>query len=383
MVIKNARLFLKKEIIKGDLLIRNGRIAGIGHEGSKLSDGEQEVVDAEGAFAIPGLIDIHFHGAVNCDFSRGDIKELAKIAEYEAKSGVLAICPATMTYSEDILKNAMTAAREFQPLSIEDPDKADLVGINMEGPFISPNRLGAQNPLYLKSPDPEMFRRLQKAAGGLIKILDMAPELSGAMECIDELKDEVRISLAHTEASYELASEAFSHGMKHVTHLYNAMPKMNHREPGPIRAAMESDVTAELISDGVHNHPAMVRMAFEAFKDRIILISDSMEAAGLPDGVYDLGGQEVKVDRGRAVLLHDPGVIAGSVVNLFEAMKTAITQAKVPFREAVEADTINPARAIGIDRDYGSLDPGKIANIVLMDDDINIKRVISHGVEIA
>lgn len=385
MIIKGASVFTKDhEFVKKDIITDGISISELrSHfeaDPKKKSDltasvNGSEILDAEGFYAIPGLVDIHFHGAMGHDFCDGDPEGLKEIARYEASNGILAICPATMTFSEEILEGIMDNAATFSP----DEDMAELVGINMEGPFISPKKIGAQNPKYLMEPDVSMFRRLNERSKGLIKLVDIAPELPGSMDFISELSGEVNISIAHTACDYDTAIEAFEGGARHVTHLYNAMPGLTHRDPGPIRAAMEKEAEAEIIADGVHIHPAMVRMAFESFpEDKMILIADSMEATGLPDGQYQLGGQKVTVTGKRAVLTEHPETIAGSASNLFDCMKSAIGMG-IKKELAVRAASENPAKAIGIDDKYGKLEEGYIANIVLVDEDFNIRYIINRG----
>ena len=250
----------------------------------------------------------------------------------------------------------------------------------MEGPFISPSKVGAQNPEFVRNPSVEEFRRLQEAAGGLFKLVDIAVEEPGADEFIEALSGEVRISLAHTCADYDAAAHAFELGVRQLTHLYNAMDPMHHRKPGPIPAAAErDDVTAEIIADGVHIHPAMVRLAFNMFgDDRMILISDTLRAAGLEDGVYDLGGQDVTV-RGPVATI-DNGALAGSVSDLMRCLHVAVRNMGIPLASAVKAASANPARAIGIDDRYGSLEVGKVADAVLLDQEtLEVKQVILRG----
>ena len=225
-----------------------------------------------------------------------------------------------------------------------------------------------------------MFRRLQKKAEGLIRFCDIAPETDGAMDFIRELKDEVRISLAHTTADYDTAREAFIHGARHVTHLFNAMPPFSHRAPGVIGAAAENpDVIAELICDGIHIHPSAVRAAFRLFGDeRICLISDSMMATGLSDGEYTLGGQAVTV-RGNLATLAD-GTIAGSVTNLMDCLRTAVQKMGIPLEDAVRCASLNPAKAIGVDALYGSIEAGKKGDVVLLRKDLSLAGVIKDGV---
>ena len=371
MIIRNAKVFTGGcRFEERDLLIRDGRIVF----GAVPMDGE-EVLDARGSYALLGLVDIHFHGAVGHDFCDADEAGLQAIADFEASKGVLAICPATMTFSEEILNGIMDAAAAHK-----NGRGADLVGINMEGPYISPSKVGAQNPKYVMGADLGMFRRLQARSGGLIKLVDVTPEEPGNLDFIRACRDEVRISIAHTCTDYETAKEAFAAGASHMTHLYNAMPGITHRAPGPIIAALEEDAEVELIIDGVHIHPAMVRFTFRTFGDsHVILVADSMMACGLPDGQYSLGGQAVTVCGPRATLTEHPDTIAGSATCLYDCMRHAVLDMGVPLASAVRAASLNPARSIGIDADYGSLEPGRWGNVVLADGQLNIQKVIRRG----
>ena len=375
MIIKNAMVYTPQHVFaKGDIVIRGGRIVF-----GAAPQLDEEIIDAEGLYALPGLLDLHFHGAVGHDFCDACEEAIQALADFEASKGVLAICPATMTYSEEILGGIMDAAAAHK-----NGRGADLVGINMEGPFISPDKIGAQNPKYLHKADVDMFRRLQERAGGLIKLVDMAPEEDGALDFIARCRGEVRISIAHTCTSYETAKKAFAAGASHMTHLYNAMPGITHREPGPIIAALEDHAEVELITDGVHIHPAMVRFTFNTFgADRVVLIADSMMACGLPDGQYSLGGQAVTVKGPRATLTEHPGVIAGSATCLYDCMRRAVLDMGVPLESAVRAASENPARSIGVDSDYGSLAAGRYGNVILADRELNIQKVIQKGQVIA
>ena len=375
MIIKNAMVYTPQHVFaKGDIVIRGGRIVF-----GAAPQLDEEIIDAEGLYALPGLLDLHFHGAVGHDFCDASEEAIQALADFEASKGVLAICPATMTYSEEILGGIMDAAAAHK-----NGRGADLVGINMEGPFISPDKIGAQNPKYLHKADVDMFRRLQERAGGLIKLVDMAPEEDGALDFIARCRGEVRISIAHTCTSYETAKKVFAAGASHMTHLYNAMPGITHREPGPIIAALEDHAEVELITDGVHIHPAMVRFTFNTFgADRVVLIADSMMACGLPDGQYSLGGQAVTVKGPRATLTEHPGVIAGSATCLYDCMRRAVLDMGVPLESAVRAASENPARSIGVDSDYGSLAAGRYGNVILADRELNIQKVIQKGQVIA
>ena len=352
----------------GSLAVADDRILAAGETG--------DAVDMDGLYAIPGLVDLHFHGCMGRDFCDGTAEAISTLAAYQAQNGVAAICPATMTYPEEKLTQIAQAAAAWSA----QPHEAALVGINMEGPFVSLEKCGAQNPAYIHAPDADMFRRLQQASGGLIRLLAVAPETDGALDMIRALDGEVLCSIAHTTAGYDLAAEAIAAGARHITHLYNAMPPLSHRAPGVIGAASDAqDCEAELIADGVHIHPSAVRAAFRLFGNggRIILISDSMMATGLSDGDYSLGGQAVKVVGNRATL--ESGTIAGSATNLMDCMRTAVRDMHIPLETAVKCATANPARSIGVYDRHGSIAPGKAANVVLLDEKLKIQSIVLNG----
>lgn len=349
--------------------------------GSREAD--ETVIDASGCYVIPGLMDIHFHGCAGYDFCDGSAEAIKAVAAYQAKAGVTSILPATMTLpKERLLKICRAAAsyvKEVQTDKEQNAEAAAFCGIHMEGPFVSEKKLGAQNPAYLQIPDQELFDELQKESGHLIRLVDLAPELLGAMEFIEKNRKQVIISLAHTTADYDTAAEAFRKGASHVTHLFNAMPPFGHRQPGVVGAAADAGVYAELICDGVHIHPSMVRSALKLFgEDKIIFISDSMMATGLADGDYSLGGQSVKV-KGRRATLND-GTIAGSVTNLMEGMKRAVLEMDIPLTTAVKCAAVNPAKHMGLYEKCGSIEPGKLADLVLLEKEtLNVKQVILRG----
>lgn len=366
-VFKDANILCEGETIRA-VCYRKG-IAAFPHH---------EAFDARGCYVIPGLIDLHFHGCMGHDFCEGTHEAFHALCCYEASRGVTAVCPATMTFPEEKLSQVMTQAASFKPA----PHESALVGINMEGPFISHGKIGAQNPAYVQPCDASMIRRLQALSGGLIKLVDIAPEQEGALEFIREMHDEVRISVAHTCADYQQAHDAFAAGARHVTHLCNAMPPLLHRAPGPIAAAFDApQVSVELICDGVHIHPAMVRCMFGLFgDDRVILVSDTMEATGLEDGSYELGGQQVLV-QGREARLAT-GALAGSVSDLMTCLQRAVRDMHVPLESALKAATENPARALGLDNERGFIKAGYAADFVVLDKDLEIKQVFIRGNEL-
>lgn len=307
---------------------------------------------------IPGLVDIHSHGCVSHDTCDATEEELIEMLEFQKSKGVTSYCFTTMTYDEDRLsKICQTISKIDHPV---------LKGIYLEGPFISKEKKGAQNEKYIMKPDADMVKRLIEASNGLVKVVAVAPEVDGAMDMIAELKNDVRFSLAHTTANYDTAKAAFEAGAKQATHLYNAMPPYNHREPGVIGAVYDSEeVMAELICDGIHVHEAVIRNTFKVLgPERVIMISDSMEATGMGDGTYGLGGQTVHV-KGRLATLDD-GTIAGSASTLYDCLSHAI-RIGVPESYAVWACTRNPAKAIGIYDKVGSIEVGKNADLVLLD----------------
>lgn len=331
------------------------------------------IPDQETAYVIPGLVDIHFHGCMGADLCDGDVESIRKIADYEASRGVTGICPATMSLPVKELHRIMKVVGNY-----EETGGAHLVGIRMEGPFLSKGKKGAQAEENIIPCDEALFRTLQEEAGGRIRLVDIAPEEKGAMDFIDALKTEVHLSLAHTRADYEISMEAFRRGADHVTHLCNAMPPLHHRNPGVIGAAADVGAYVELICDGVHLHPAMVRILFQLFGDeKICLISDSMRATGLGDGTYTLGGQDVFV-KGSVATLKD-GTIAGSVANLMDCLRIAVCEMGISPEAAVRCATENPARAIGVFDSCGSISVGKRADLVRLDSDLRVTGIWIGG----
>ena len=339
------------------------------------SSADGQIYDASGCYVIPGLTDLHFHGCKGHDFSDADPEGLQVMAEYELSRGVTQICPAGMTLLEEQLTKVCQVAAAHKEA---DKPGAALCGINLEGPFLSMAKKGAQNGDWLHTPDVAMLHRLIAASYGLVKLVSLAPEEPGAMEFIEAVESEVTVSLAHTTADYDTAMEAFRLGARQVTHLFNAMPPFSHRAPGVVGAALDTPLcNVELICDGVHIHPAVVRAVFKMFgAKRVILISDTMRAAGMPDGSYTLGGQDVTV-KGKHATLAD-GTLAGSVTDLMSCMKTAVSFG-IPLADAVRAAAVNPAKAIGIFSRAGSLEPGKRANVVILDEKLEVKDVFFRG----
>lgn len=369
MIIKNVFVYKENQTFEaGEVVMEDGVFR-------ETASQTGEILDGEGCYAIPGLIDIHFHGCMGYDFCDGTGEAIEHMAEYEASQGITSMVPATMTLAQEELARIMTAAGAY-----ENKKGARLAGINMEGPFLNEEKKGAQDGRYIRCCDMDMYEDFQRRSRGLIRLVDLAPETEGAMEFLQAVRGEVTLSLAHTCADYETADRALKNGATHVTHLYNAMPPFSHREPGVIGAAYDNKGTfVELICDGIHIHPAVVRATFDLFgSERIVLVSDSMRAAGLQDGQYTLGGQAVTVEGKRAVLT-DGGAIAGSVTNLADCLRTAVQEMGIPLEQAVACATQNPARSIGIYDQVGSITAGKRADLVLLNRDLSLNSVYMDG----
>ncbi len=372
MFFKNANVYAEDfRFHSGAFAVKNKKFSAVFPE-----QVPEDAVDLRGAYVIPGLIDLHNHGNSGADFSDGDLNGLHSMAVYLGKNGITSFAPASMTLPYDVLGRAFETARQLRQ---ERPAGASkLMGIQMEGPFFCEKKKGAQNGAYLQNPDFEAFRSLQEGCGGLIRFVDLAPELPGAVGFIQKAKELCAVSVAHTDATYDQAKAAFDAGATHLTHLYNAMPGIHHRNPGVIPAAAEQEtVRAELICDGLHVHPASVRLAFRMFgAARIVLISDALRCCGMPDGAYELGGQQAYLQGGVARL--QDGTLAGSATNLYDCMRRAISFGIAP-EDAIRAATWNPACALGAQREIGSIAVGKWADFVICGPDFILQEVYLDG----
>lgn len=366
---ENGWIFADGRFVRGGFSVENGRFAHV------LEDVPGPAEDLDGALVIPGLVDIHVHGCAGADFSDGDYAGLVRMARHLARRGVTSFAPASMTLPYDALDKAFHAAARLRREGLA--DGARLMGIQMEGPFLSREKRGSQNPAYLRLPDWDRFLRLYDAAEGLLRIVDVAPELPGAVEFTRRASEKCRVSVAHTAAGYDQAAAVFDAGATHLTHLFNAMSGIHHRHPGPIGAASEREnVTAELICDGIHVHPSAVRMAFRLFPGRICLISDALRCCGMADGSYSLGGQEILLSGGVARLTG--GTIAGSAADLYQCMRRAVSFG-IPREQAVWAATALPARVIGRESETGAIADGRAADFVICGGELEPEAVYLGG----
>jgi len=376
MIIKNGNIFCDDgEFRKLDIEVQNGVITAIGEN---ISDSAAEVIYSEGDYIVPGFVDIHSHGAMGADFSDGTAEAVQTIAKYYLSNGITSFLGTTMSLPE---KQLVEICGVYNPLiNNETTNLAVFRGIHLEGPYFSQERRGAQNPAYLVNPDITMFSCMNEASGDAVRMIAVAPELDGAMDFIEAASKVCTVSLAHSTANCETAKNAFSRGADHVTHLFNGMNPMSHREPGIIGAASDCNAFVELIADGIHIHPTVVCAVFKLYgEDKVCLISDSIRACGLTDGQYDLGGQMITV-KGKSATVSD-NTLAGSVTCLADCMRNAVNFS-VPLTKALKAATINPAISVGLDKEIGSLSIGKRADILILDRELALKKIIFNGKQI-
>ena len=370
--IVNGKIILPDSIVEGRALLFDEKIAGL----SETVPEGAEIIDAKGRYVAPGLVDIHIHGYLGEDTSDGSVEGIRKMAEGIVKNGVTAWLPTTMTVSYDDLRHAFDAVRVLMDKK-NNPKGAQIMGVHAEGPFINPSKKGAQAVEYIRPADaPFLIEN-----SDVIRIVTIAPEMPGALDCIREVteKTSILVSMGHTAANYETAKAGIEAGVRHATHLFNAMTPLNHRDPGVVGASLADDrVSTELIADTFHISPDLFGLVAKVKGDNLILITDCTRAGGLEDGEYTLGGQPIFV-KGIECRLAD-GTIAGSVLKLNEAVRNMHNNyRRLPLHKAVKMASLNPARAIGIDDRKGSLEEGKDADIFLADENMNVSRTILRG----
>jgi len=364
MLIKNANVFIGKTFVEADILFED-KILAIGR-----LEGEADL-DAKGKYVIPGLVDIHTHGAMGEDFSDGRAEGMQPMADYYAAHGVTSFLATTMTLKEEVLTPAMHAIRGFKRAG-----GAKCAGIHLEGPFLGYAKRGAQAAENLHLPDVDLFDRLNEASGGMVKMVTVACEEEGGMEFVAKVSKKAAVSLGHTSCNYDQAMEAFARGASHATHLFNGMDGLHHRKPGIVAAAMDAGASVELICDGLHIHPAAIRLAHRLYGDKLNLVSDSLRCAGMPDGDYELGGQPITLSGGVARLT-GTDTLAGSSISMLDALRNVV-RFGLPLTDAVYAASTAPAQAAGLD-DVGALQVGKCADLVVLDSQLNLEAVFVDG----
>ncbi len=368
MLFRNVKYFDSDFVLQnGDICVEDGRF-------SLSATGE--VIDCSGLMMFPGLIDIHTHGALGFDNMDPTPLAIHKIAGFMAQNGVTAYLPTLITQSRD---NMCAAARNIAAVKKDGSGGAKIAGIYMEGPYFSEKYKGAQNAEFLRDPDIDEFCEINAASGGLIRIISLAPERAGSAEFIEKVSKVCKVAIGHTDSDYETAKQAIALGAHHLTHTFNAMRGLHHRSPNAIGAAWESTATCECICDGMHVHPAAVRILFNTVgADRVVLVSDSLRAAGMPDGEYELGGQITYVKNSEARL--KDGTIAGSTATLFGCVKKAV-EFGISLSNAVRSASYVPACAAGIDNEYGVIKPGRAADFLLVNDRLELVSVYIDGMK--
>lgn len=373
MIIKNCKIIFKDSIENGSILIKDGKIAKINPEES-----DDKIIDANGLYLSPGFIDVHIHGAGGYDTMDGTSEAINNISKVIMEHGVTSFVPTTMTMPiEDINKTLKVIKKVKEDGSLG----ANVLGAHLEGPFINLEAVGAQNFKYILKPSIEDYKKIIDGCEDIVKSITIAPELKKANELIEYIsKTGVICSVGHTKATYEEIIESIKYGASHSTHLYNAMTPFKHREPGVVGAVFDSSIKTEIICDGIHvSYPAL-RIALKLKStDNVILISDSMMACCMEDGKYELGNQDVYVNSGIARL--DNGALAGSVLTLDRAVKNVYEHCYIPLYEVVKMATYNPAKHCKVDGHKGLIKEGYDADLVLFDENIDIKQVFINGEE--
>ncbi len=363
MILKNGNIFIDGKFVRSDLKITDGKIA-------EFCSGEGDALDCDGKYIIPGLVDIHTHGCIGYDFSFASSNEINKMRKHYLKNGITAIVPTTVALSDDDIINAVDSIKRA---ANNDHAGAEIIGVNLEGPYLSPKKCGAHDKNLLKAPDLEFIEKL----GDFIKIVNVAPEYDNAVEFIKNFKG--KTSIAHTDCDYDTALNAIRTGADHITHIFNAMNGLHHRKPGVVGAFFDSDAVAEIICDGIHISPAVLRMMFSLKPEKLAVISDSMSAAGLSDGNYKLGNLSVIVNHSVATL--PDGTIAGSTMNIYEMMRKLISIGIEP-EKAVYSVSAVPADSIGIGDKHGHIKINRNADIIIANKDFSIDRIFFRGNQI-
>jgi len=365
VLLKNGTIYQNNKFITDDILVENGLIKAIGNINTNA-----QTIDLKGAKIIPGLIDIHIHGSVGIDVMDANPEGLNKIARFLAEKGTTSFLATTITSNHENLIKALE--------SINEANNKNVVGVHIEGPYINKDKRGCHDPMFIRNPNINEYDNVKEVFQGLIHYT-IAPELAGAIDFIEKItNDGTTVSIGHSNANMEITKLGLNAGANIFTHLFNAMSPIHHRDPNVSGTALLSDAFTELICDGIHVNKEIIKLIYKLKgRDKIILVTDAMQACGLGDGSYHFGGFDITVKDG--VARKDDGTLASSTLTMFEALQNMMEFANLTLEEAIDMATINPAKAIKIDKEYGSIDIGKHADLLILDENENIKAVINKG----
>jgi len=377
-IISGGTIITPFQILEDKVIsIQKGKIIAIENKKDVVIQAGSEIIDARGKFVVPGFIDIHVHGGGGSDIMDGRYEAVKQVAATHSRFGTTAFLPTTMTMGKDRIIESLKSVNEA---FVKGTGTAEVLGVHLEGPYINPEKKGAQNQEDIRRPSIEEFLEFNEVSGNLIRLVTIAPEMPGAIDFICWLeKQKIIASVGHSNATYEQVQEGILAGLSHVTHTFNAMSGLDHREPGVVGAALSSpELIVEMIADLIHLHPVAMKILVKAKGiEKIVLITDAIRATGRPEGTYDLGGQEVIVANGQARL--KDGTLAGSVLTMDKAVRNLINEVGVPLHEAIQMATLNPAKCLGVEDKKGSLEPGKDADIVILDKKLEVEQTMVKG----
>ncbi|MCJ7473001.1 MAG: N-acetylglucosamine-6-phosphate deacetylase [Actinobacteria bacterium] len=377
-IILNGTIITPFQILEDKVIsIEEGKIRALKDKESINVSTDAEVIDARDKFVVPGFIDLHVHGGGGSDIMDGRYEAVKQVAATHSRFGTTAFLPTTMTMGWDKIIESLKSVDEA---FVKGTGAAEILGVHLEGPYINPEKKGAQKEEYIRRPSIEELLEFNEVSGNLIRLITIAPEMPGAIDFIRWLsKQGIVASVGHSNATYEQVQEGILAGLSHVTHIFNAMSGLDHHEPGVVGAALYSpELMIEMIADLIHLHPVAMKILIKAKgTEDVILITDAIRATGRPEGTYDLGGQEVEVFNGQARL--KDGTLAGSVLTLDKAVRNLINEVGVPLHEAIQMATFNPAKCLGVEDKKGSLEPGKDADIVILDKKLEVEQTMVRG----
>jgi N-acetylglucosamine-6-phosphate deacetylase len=376
LLLEHARILTPLEELRGPVLVSGAQIAAVGDRAADHSQAQR--LDLHGYWLVPGFIDLHVHGGGGAQFTHGNVEECRQVTRFHARHGTTALLATTVAASREALSRSVAAIS--RAASSDDGSGAELLGCHLEGPFLNPRRCGAMSPHWMRAPDRGELISLIHSGRGCVRMVAMAPELTGALELVRlAVAEGVVVAVGHSDATYRQAHAAFDAGARHAIHLFNAMRPLHHREPGIVGAALDrGDVTCELIADGQHVHPATMRLVSRVKgSTAIALVTDAIAAAGMPDGTYRLGDADIEVTAGRAGRADGPS-LAGSTLTMDAAVRGAVTMMDVPLSHAVTMATVTPARVLGLEH-IGRIAPGYRADLTVLSDDLRAVATMRGG----